>query len=1132
MKRIKKSISVIVAVIAVGFMLFPKTYAFAQQDNQLPAEKQLPKFAPGRLIIELQPGKTLADIAALSAKYGVISTEKLFGDTPSAQEVLDGLKKELVSLGNPEQSWYQQTDKNAKQAIAQTEQKKKELQGEIKEQEELVAHIAQRQKRAPQGALAQDLSNFYVLQAGINVDVVAMAREYASCPEVNFVQLDYILEMKPAGETSATADPGYSKQWGFTKIEADKAQAASKGTAQSIVALIGTGVDYNHPDLQEQIIKGYDFLGDDRDPMDTKGSGTLQAGIIAALANNNKGIVGIAQHSKILAIRSEDNWYSSYHLARALDYAVSHGADIINFPMKVENYYQYINDYEIISKAVQNAYAKGCILVSGTEPQYKKPFHGQIIYVAATGPNDRLDNAGGESFFDSPVDICAPGVDIYSTLPGGKYGLESGSSYAAAFVSGVMAMVIAEHHAYTNEEIISQVLSSADSIDSLNPGRQGLMGAGRLNAYMAITAPPGPFFKIEDLQIEEINGDGDQIPESGEKIKLVVNLRDLGRDASSVSAVLSTDSPQILSIPKDTSDFTTAAGTEIRNNSRDAFICNIGNINSLTKAHFTLVVNADGRNQTINFFVILGARKIPNVVDDIYPAGDFLASGDYFVWVESIGEYFTKSKVYLYDRKTGRKKLILEKHNSAESQNDISIKGIVNNKVILNMYNWSFGSNYWTIIYDIKSGRKRLFDPTVLFAANNMVYWQQKKGDAYQIYGQDLETNKRKLLCCLDNEIQQMAVTADKLIYTHKYYSAGHNKRLGLSIFDFSSGTTEFVADLRAFEHYDERNAHFILSGDKIFWVENGESCHMYDINTRQNNEFSPPRPYGDDFLIGALGNKILYYAGNWASKEGNFRIFYPSTGQTKDIFLGKNKIYYFLQVQTDQGKIVLLPQNTPDVWITEVLNSAPVLPIDSTPPTTPAVQASIDEQGVLQASWSSQDAETGIAEFQYSVGTVAGATDVLSWTSAGKSTSATLTGLNLQEGIVYYVNVKAKNGQGLWSDVGSSFGISVLVKPKPPTRPIVKAQVTYIYKKPYLCASWRSNGNGSPIVEYVYAIGTAEGKTDILDWTSAGLNKSVVQTGLTLNTGVTYYFSVKAKNKAGLWSKVGYSPGIDITVD
>ena len=199
----------------------------------------------------------------------------------------------------------------------------------------------------------------------------------------------------------------------------------------------------------------------------------------------------------------------------------------------------------------------------------------------------------------------------------------------------------------------------------------------------------------------------------------------------------------------------------------------------------------------------------------------------------------------------------------------------------------------------------------------------------------------------------------------------------------------------------------------------------------------------------------------------------------------------------------------------------------DSTPPTTPVVT----DGGVystmpssLAAIWSSQDPETGIVSYSYCLGSAAGLADVVPWTSTTNA-GVTLTGLSLRNGGRYYFSVNALNGAGLTSAIGSSDGITV--ETTPPTQPVVTDDGDYTSISDTLHAVFSSTDAESGVAEYSYCIGTSSGGSDVYGWTSLGTATSVTVGGLALQPGVTYYFSVKARNGAGLWSSVGSSDGI-----
>lgn len=201
---------------------------------------------------------------------------------------------------------------------------------------------------------------------------------------------------------------------------------------------------------------------------------------------------------------------------------------------------------------------------------------------------------------------------------------------------------------------------------------------------------------------------------------------------------------------------------------------------------------------------------------------------------------------------------------------------------------------------------------------------------------------------------------------------------------------------------------------------------------------------------------------------------------------------------------------------------------LDLTPPSTPTVTDSGQYWGYrtsIYGSWQSSDPESGIAEYSMSVGTSAGATDVADWMSVGSQTSYTRTGLRLEDGVTYYINIMARNGAGAWSAAGSSDG--VMIDSTPPTTPVVTDDGDTQALLDRIHATWHSSDPESGIAEYMYCIGTSPGATDVVAWTSAGLLTDVTVTDLELDPVLRYYVSVKARSGAGAWSAISASDGI-----
>jgi hypothetical protein len=196
-----------------------------------------------------------------------------------------------------------------------------------------------------------------------------------------------------------------------------------------------------------------------------------------------------------------------------------------------------------------------------------------------------------------------------------------------------------------------------------------------------------------------------------------------------------------------------------------------------------------------------------------------------------------------------------------------------------------------------------------------------------------------------------------------------------------------------------------------------------------------------------------------------------------------------------------------------------------------------------LSANWpAATDAQSGIAEYWYCIGTTAGGATIVSWTSAGAVTAVTRTGLSLTNGATYYVSVKAENGVGLQSSVRSSDGIYVkLAAAVDTTAPAAVTAVNdgtgtdtdVTASSTALSANWPASSDAeSGITEYWYSIGTSAGGTNILNWASAGTATAITRTGLSLMSGTTYYISVKAENGAGLQSAVRSSDGVCVRLN
>ena len=313
-------------------------------------------------------------------------------------------------------------------------------------------------------------------------------------------------------------DEHYNKQWGPGMIELDKAWDLEKGSPDITVAVLDTGIDLNHPDLKDNLIRGFDFVTPDFDPADDNGHGTMVAGIIGARGNNNLGIAGVTWYSKLLPVKVIDaEGYGSYwKVGAGIIYSVIKGAKIINVSLGGYSYSRFL-------EAVVNfALWRDCTLVAAAgndntnTPVYPAACEG-VIGVAAS---DKEDKIFSESNWGDFVDLSAPGVDIYSTTLAQSYDYGSGSSFAAASVSGQVALLLSAKSSLTREEIEQILYNNADYIT-----KESGYGHGRINVYRTLLAAKG----IENVDISV--RDVEIIPEtpvSGQEATVKVTLQNQG----------------------------------------------------------------------------------------------------------------------------------------------------------------------------------------------------------------------------------------------------------------------------------------------------------------------------------------------------------------------------------------------------------------------------------------------------------------------------------------------------------------------------------------------------------------------------------------------------------------------------
>jgi hypothetical protein len=288
-----------------------------------------------------------------------------------------------------------------------------------------------------------------------------------------------------ASPARAAEDPLIAQQWGIASIEAKAAWPTSRGAGVTI-AIIDSGSG-PHPDLDVNLLGGRSmFAGSDvgggTDVDDVKGHGSHVAGIAAAVAGNGIGGAGVAPNARILPIQVLNAAGSGdgRDVGRAIRFAVDSGARVINLSLGGDQ------ESPSIAAAVQYAASKGALVVAaagngGPSAGPKWPAADDAT-IAVTA----IDQSGAPSSFSQRgayIDLAAPGSAVLSTSRG-QYEYLSGSSMAAAFVSGVAALLLSARPELTAVEV-RQILEASAS-DAGAPGRDEVYGAGIVNARAAI----------------------------------------------------------------------------------------------------------------------------------------------------------------------------------------------------------------------------------------------------------------------------------------------------------------------------------------------------------------------------------------------------------------------------------------------------------------------------------------------------------------------------------------------------------------------------------------------------------------------------------------------------------------------
>ena len=374
--------------------------------------------------------------------------------------------------------------------------------------------------------------NFVVLNTN-NKSLTDLIAKLNLDPAIEYAEPNYIYRAIGFKNPKKTQDPKFGKLWGLINtgnnepagsrgnssvsgvagidINAINAWKITKGSKKVKIAVIDTGIDYNHPDLKANIwtnqaeangragvdddgngyvddIHGYDFANNDGDPMDGNGHGTHCAGTIAAEHDNNIGVAGVMAEATMVGIKflTDEGSGDTASAIKAVDYATKLNVDIMS------NSWGGGGHSQALKESIERARDAGIVFTAAAgnsatnndiEPHYPSNYKvDNVISVAANNYNDKL--AFFSCYGSKTVHVSAPGRNILSTVPNNSYDVFSGTSMATPHVSGVIGLYIAEHGRKDVKQIRTELMRS--SVYGKEYSKK-IIAKGRVDAHNFLT---------------------------------------------------------------------------------------------------------------------------------------------------------------------------------------------------------------------------------------------------------------------------------------------------------------------------------------------------------------------------------------------------------------------------------------------------------------------------------------------------------------------------------------------------------------------------------------------------------------------------------------------------------------------
>jgi serine protease len=418
------------------------------------------------------------------------------------------------------------------------------------------------------GVNSVDISLIYQIKLSAATDINSLIQQLNATGKVAYAEPLYIQKMD-----FTPNDPSVGSQYQFTKINAFLAWDVWRGDTNTVIGIVDSGTDWDHPDIEANLklnhadpidgidndndgftdnYHGWDVSENDNNPVNVNSThGAHVTGCAAAVTDNNVGVSGPAFNCRILPIKASMN-SSTTNIDNGYDgivYAAEHGADIVNCSWGrdggASQFEQDIVNYAVLDHDVVLVAAAGN---GGVEEEHYPASYDNCISVASTGSNDIRSSFSSYGF---SVDVCAPGSNILATDFNDTYSTQSGTSMAAPIAAGCAAMIKSKFPSMNALQVAAQLRNTSDNIYTIgsNIAFSGKLGKGRVNLFRAVTDSVSPGVIIKKLNVNDGN---DAVFVVGDTLNVSNLLQNLLSPTSNLTCSISTPSTTYLQILNNT----------------------------------------------------------------------------------------------------------------------------------------------------------------------------------------------------------------------------------------------------------------------------------------------------------------------------------------------------------------------------------------------------------------------------------------------------------------------------------------------------------------------------------------------------------------------------------------------------